>query len=161
MLLSSVVSWVLHSFMMRNNLGNAIIFSPSPLLSFPFSSSWYTRECSACYKEEGLLPRHASLEGVLLATSRLFGCHWDCLKRICFCRVLRGDQPHQETEKTQADHPWALDTAFMHLSILKLIDEGPAGCMCKLDACRLLAAPKCYLTSNPSCQSLPDLVVAN
>lgn len=33
------------------------------------------------------LPRHASLEGFLQATSRLFGCHWDCLKRICLSAV--------------------------------------------------------------------------
>lgn len=70
---------------------------------------------SRLLQEGRALPRHASLEGFLQATSRLFGCHWDCLKRICFCTVLQG-APHQE----KVDHPWALDTAVMHLSILRL-----------------------------------------
>ncbi len=67
-----------------------IIFS----LCFPRTQgSRLLQECRA-------LPRHASLEGFLQATSRLFGCHWDCLKRICFCSVLQGAS-HQE----KVDHP--------------------------------------------------------
>lgn len=71
---------------------------------------------SRLVQEGRALPWYASLEGFLQATSRLFGCHWGCLKRICFCTILQG-APHQE----KVDHPWALDTAFMHLSILRRI----------------------------------------
>lgn len=84
--------------------GNMIIFPPT----FP-------RTQGSRLRQEGrALPRHASLEGFLQATSRLFGCHWDCLKRICFCAGLQG-APHQG----KLDHPSALDTAVMHLSILR------------------------------------------
>lgn len=81
-----------------------------PVLSPPCTQG------SRLVQEGRALPWYASLEGFLQATSRLFGCHRDCLKRICFCAILQG-APHQE----KVDHPWALDTAFMHLSILRQI----------------------------------------
>lgn len=86
--------------------GNMIIFFP---VLFPCTQG------SRLVQEGRALPWYASLEGFLQATSRLFGCHWDCLKRICFYTILQG-APDQE----KVDHPWALDTAFMHLSILRL-----------------------------------------
>lgn len=52
---------------------------------------------SRLLQEGRALPRHASLEGFLQATSRLFGCHWDCLKRICFCTVLQGASHQQKS----------------------------------------------------------------
>lgn len=73
-------------FTRKNDFGgNMIIFFPS---AFPHTQG------SRLLQEGRALPRHASLEGFLQATSRLFGCHWDCLKRICFCTILQG-APHQ------------------------------------------------------------------
>lgn len=56
---------------------------------------------SRTLQEDRALPRHASLEGFLQATSRLFGCHWDCLKRICFFFVATysREPPDQEEKK--------------------------------------------------------------
>lgn len=107
---------------------------------------------SRLVQEGRALPWYASLEGFLQATSRLFGCHWDCLKRICFCTILQGAS-HRE----KVDHPWALDTAFMHLSILRLRGWASA---CKLGVwhrCFL----QCELTFSLTRHSLANLVWAN
>lgn len=107
---------------------------------------------SRLVQEGRALPWYTSLEGFLQATSRLFGCHWDCLKRICFCTILQG-APHQE----KVDHPWALDTAFMHLSILRRIGWAS---VCKLGVWHH-GFPQSELTFNPTCHSSANLVYSN
>lgn len=106
-------------FTRRNDLGKHDYFLP---LLFPGTQG------SRLLQEGRALPRHASLEGFLQATSRLFGCHWDCLKRICFCTILQG-APHQEKSRS----PLSTWHAVMHLSILRL--RGWAS-VCKLGVCR-------------------------
>lgn len=77
-------------FTRRNDLWETWLFFPFAL---PHTQG------SRLLQEGRALPRHASLEGFLQATSRLFGCHWDCLKRICSCSVLQG-APHQQESRS-------------------------------------------------------------
>lgn len=83
-----------------------------PLLLFPRTQG------SRLLQEGRALPRHASLEGFLQATSRLFGCHWDCLKRICFCTVLQG-APHQEKSRSPLS-TWHCCYAFVNIKAKRL-----------------------------------------
>lgn len=98
-------------FMRRNDLGGEtwLFF---PLLLFPRTQG------SRLLQEGRALPRHASLEGFLQATSRLFGCHWDCLKRICFCTVLQG-APHQEKSRSPLS-TWHCCYAFVNIKAKRL-----------------------------------------
>lgn len=73
---------------------------------------------SRLLQEGRALPRHASLEGFLQATSRLFGCHWDCLRRICFCTVLKG-APHQEKSRSPLS-TWHGCYAFVNIKAKRL-----------------------------------------
>lgn len=96
-------------FMRRNDLGETWLFFPS---AFPCTQG------SRLLQEGRALPRHASLEGFLQATSRLFGCHWDCLKRICFCTVLQG-APHQEKSRSPLS-TWHCCYAFVNIKAKRL-----------------------------------------
>lgn len=91
--------------------GNMIIFFFTLLLS-----PRYTGESSATRRA---LPRHASLEGFLQATSRLFGCHWDCLKRICFCGVLQGEKKMEEKSRSPLS-TWHCCYAFVNIKATRL-----------------------------------------
>lgn len=96
-------------FMRRNDLGETWLFFPS---AFPHTQG------SRLLQEGRALPRHASLEGFLQATSRLFGCHWDCLKRICFCTILQG-APHQEKSRSPLS-TWHRCYAFVNIKAKRL-----------------------------------------
>lgn len=66
------------TFEFRNIL-EIVIIPPPP-------SSSYTRDSSPTRRKAA--PSTHIIRGVFLqATSRLFGCHWDCLKRICLSAV--------------------------------------------------------------------------
>lgn len=114
-------------FTRRNDLGETCLY-------IFFSSAFSRTQGSRLLQQGRALPWLASLEGFLQATSRLFGCHWDCLKRICFCTILQGVLDQEKGEKK--DHPWALDIAVMHLSILRLkgwanVCKLGVGCICQ------------------------------
>lgn len=89
--------------------GETWLFSPS---AFPRTQG------SRLLQEGRALPWHASLEGFLQATSRLFGCHWDCLKRICFCTILQG-APHQEKSRSPLS-TWHCCYAFVNIKAKRL-----------------------------------------
>jgi len=85
-----------------------------------FPPSAFPRTQGSRLLQEGrALPRHASLEGFLQATSRLFGCHWDCLKRICFCTRLQG-APHQEKSRSPLS-TWHRCYAFVNIKAKRLV----------------------------------------
>lgn len=83
-----------------------------------FPSAFPRTQGSRLLQEDRALPRHTSLEGFLQATSRLFGCHWDCLKRICFCTVLQG-APHQEKSRSPLS-TWHCCYAFVNIKAKRL-----------------------------------------
>lgn len=96
-------------FTRKNDLGETWLFFPS---AFPRTQG------SRLLQEGRALPRHASLEGFLQATSRLFGCHWDCLKKICFCTILQG-APHQEKSRSPLS-TWHCCYAFVNIKAKRL-----------------------------------------
>lgn len=89
---------------------------------FPLSSAFCCTQGSRLLQQGGALPWLASLEGFLQATSRLFGCHWDCLKRICFCTILQG-VPNQEKgeEKRKKKKTKQKKITLEHLTLLLCI----------------------------------------